>query len=124
MTAILAANPLSPDVIGYTVSVVVFIIFFTLAARLVWPKIIGGLDERYAKIRHEIDAAEKARYEAESAQKKFEEKLRQALILSRGSFMTFIERPVSATLLAVAAIMLIIALLPSMSKKREQAFQE
>ncbi|MFN5497903.1 MAG: F0F1 ATP synthase subunit B [bacterium] len=78
MTAILAANPLSPDVIGYTVSVVVFIIFFTLAARLVWPKIIGGLDERYAKIRHEIDAAEKARYEAESAQKKFEEKLRQA----------------------------------------------
>lgn len=78
MTAILAANPLSPDVIGYTVSVVVFIIFFTLAARLVWPKIIGGLDERYAKIRHEIDAAEKARHEAESAQKKFEEKLRQA----------------------------------------------
>jgi putative tricarboxylic transport membrane protein len=56
--------------------------------------------------------------------KLMEEKLRQALILSRGSFMTFIERPVSATLLAVAAIMLIIALLPSMSKKREQAFQE
>jgi F-type H+-transporting ATPase subunit b len=78
MTAILAANPLSPDVIGYTVSVVVFLIFFTIAARLVWPKIIGGLDERYAKIRHEIDAAEKARHEAESAQKKFEEKLRQA----------------------------------------------
>jgi F-type H+-transporting ATPase subunit b len=78
MTAILAANPLSPDVIGYTVSVVVFLIFSTIAARLVWPKIIGGLDERYAKIRHEIDAAEKARHEAESAQKKFEEKLRQA----------------------------------------------
>jgi len=78
MIAILAANPLSPDVIGYTVSVVVFLIFFTIAARLVWPKIIGGLDERYAKIRHEIDSAEKARHEAESAQKKFEEKLRQA----------------------------------------------
>ena len=56
--------------------------------------------------------------------KLMEEKLRQALILSRGNFMTFVERPVSATLLAVALIMLIIALLPSMSKKREQAFQE
>jgi F-type H+-transporting ATPase subunit b len=78
MTAILAANPLSFDVIGSTVSVVVFIIFSTLFVRLVWPKIIGGLDERYAKIRHDIDAAEKARYEAESSQKKFEEKLRQA----------------------------------------------
>ena len=56
--------------------------------------------------------------------KLMEEKLRQALILSRGNFMTFVERPVSATLLAVAAVMLIIALLPAMSKKREQAFQE
>ncbi len=56
--------------------------------------------------------------------KLMEEKLRQALILSRGSFTTFIERPVSATLLAVALLMLVIALLPSMSKKREQAFQE
>jgi putative tricarboxylic transport membrane protein len=56
--------------------------------------------------------------------KLMEEKLRQALILSRGSFTTFIERPVSATLLAIALIMLVIALLPSMSKKRDQAFQE
>lgn len=78
MTAILAANPLAPDAIAYTFAVVVFIIFLGLTKFLVWPKIIGGLDERYAKIRHEIDAAEKARHEAESAQKKFEEKLRQA----------------------------------------------
>ena len=78
MTAILAANPLAPDVIGFTVALVVFLVFFALAAKLVWPKIIAGLDERYAKIRNEIDAAEKSRREAESAQKKFEEKLRQA----------------------------------------------
>ena len=56
--------------------------------------------------------------------KLMEEKLRQALILSRGNFMTFVERPVSATLLAVALLMLVIALLPSISKKRDQAFQE
>jgi putative tricarboxylic transport membrane protein len=53
-----------------------------------------------------------------------EEKLRQALIISRGSFMTFIERPISAGLLLVAVIVLVIALLPSMSKKRDEVFTE
>ena len=53
-----------------------------------------------------------------------EEKLRQALIISRGSFMTFFERPISAGLLAVAVIVLVIALLPSMSKKRDEVFTE
>ncbi len=53
-----------------------------------------------------------------------EEKLRQALIISRGSFMTFLERPISAGLLAVAVIVLVIALLPSMSKKRDEVFTE
>ena len=56
--------------------------------------------------------------------KLMEEKLRQALIISRGSFMTFIERPISALLLAVAVIVLLIALLPSMSKKRDEVFTE
>ena len=44
--------------------------------------------------------------------KLMEEKLRQAMILSRGSFMTFVERPLSAALLVVSAIMLLIAILP------------
>ena len=78
MTAILAANPLSPDLIAFTTAVVVFLVFFVLCAKLIFPKIIAGLDERYTKIRNEIDAAEKARQGAESAQKKFEEKLQQA----------------------------------------------
>ena len=53
-----------------------------------------------------------------------EEKLRQALALSEGSFMTFVERPVSAVLLAIAAVIMVIAVLPAVSRKREQAFQE
>ena len=56
--------------------------------------------------------------------KLMEEKLRQALIISRGSFMTFIERPISAGLLVVAVAILVIALLPSMSKKRDEVFTE
>ncbi len=56
--------------------------------------------------------------------KLMEEKLRQALILSRGSFTTFVERPVSGVLLAVAVIMLLIALLPSIRKGRDEVFTE
>ena len=55
--------------------------------------------------------------------KLMEQKLRQALTLSRGSMMTFIERPVSAFLLAVALVIIVVALLPSVRKGREEAFQ-
>ena len=56
--------------------------------------------------------------------KLMEEKMRQALIISRGSFMTFVERPISAGLLVVAVVVLVIAVLPSMSKKRDEVFTE
>src|SRR5262250_3141827 len=53
-----------------------------------------------------------------------EEKLRQALALSEGSFMTFVERPVSAALLLLALAIMVIAVLPTVRKGREEAFQE
>jgi putative tricarboxylic transport membrane protein len=53
-----------------------------------------------------------------------EEKLRQALALSEGSFMTFIERPVSAVLLLLALAVIVVAVLPAVRKGREEAFQE
>ncbi len=53
-----------------------------------------------------------------------EEKLRQALVISRGDAMTFVERPVSAVLLFLAALILTLALLPAIRRKREDAFQE
>ena len=53
-----------------------------------------------------------------------EEKMRQALALSEGSFMTFVERPVAAGLLLIAAVILVIAVLPAVRQKREVAFQE
>jgi putative tricarboxylic transport membrane protein len=53
-----------------------------------------------------------------------EENLRRAMILSRGDFSTFVSRPISATLLALAAIVLVIVLLPSVRKKREEVFVE
>lgn len=53
-----------------------------------------------------------------------EENLRRALIISRGDLMTFLDRPISAGLLAVAAILLALALLPSIRQGREEVFTE
>ena len=53
-----------------------------------------------------------------------EEKLRQALALSEGSFLTFVERPISAALLLLALAIIVIAVLPGVRKTREEAFQE
>ncbi|MCW0232131.1 MAG: tripartite tricarboxylate transporter permease [Ferrovibrio sp.] len=53
-----------------------------------------------------------------------EEYLRRAMVLSRGDAMVFIERPISATMLAMAVIGLIVVLLPSIRKKRDEAFTE
>ncbi len=53
-----------------------------------------------------------------------EENLRRALLLSRGDWTTFATRPLSAGLLAAAALMVIVVMLPSIKAKREEAFQE
>jgi TctA family transporter len=53
-----------------------------------------------------------------------EENLRRALLLSRGDPAVFFTRPISATLLVISAILIVIVLLPAISKKREEAFQE
>ena len=53
-----------------------------------------------------------------------EENLRRALLLSRGDWSVFVTRPLSASLLALALLMLIIVLLPSVKSKREEAFVE
>ncbi|MCR2745865.1 tripartite tricarboxylate transporter permease [Limnobacter parvus] len=53
-----------------------------------------------------------------------EEYLRRALLLSRGDATVFLTRPISATMLAIAVLALIVVFLPSIRKKREEAFQE
>ena len=52
-----------------------------------------------------------------------EEKLRQALVISRGSLMAFVERPLSGSLLFLSVLVLVIAILPNIRNKREEAFQ-
>ncbi len=56
--------------------------------------------------------------------KLMEEYLRRALTISRGDPTVFFTRPLSATLLAIAAVLLVLVFLQAISKKREEAFQE
>ena len=53
-----------------------------------------------------------------------EEKLRQALSISRGNFATFIQEPLSATLLAATLLLMLVAALPSIQRGREKVFVE
>ena len=53
-----------------------------------------------------------------------EEFLRRALLLSKGDPMILVTRPISAVMLALAAIALIVVLTPALRKKREEAFAE
>jgi TctA family transporter len=53
-----------------------------------------------------------------------EEYLRRALLLSEGDWSTFVTRPLSAGLLAVAVLLLLIVLLPAVKRKRKEAFTE
>jgi TctA family transporter len=50
-----------------------------------------------------------------------EEHLRRAMLLSRGDPMTFIERPISASMLGIAFISLVLMLLPALRRKKEKA---
>jgi putative tricarboxylic transport membrane protein len=54
-----------------------------------------------------------------------EENLRRSLVISRGDPMVFIERPISATLLAATlAIVLALVVLPQFRRTRKEAFQD
>jgi len=53
-----------------------------------------------------------------------EEHLRRAMLLSRGDWGVFIERPISATLLAIAAVALVAMLLPNVRKSKNSALAE
>jgi len=51
-----------------------------------------------------------------------EENLRRALLLSRGDPKVFFTRPISLSLLIIAALLLVIVMAPSIAKKREEVF--
>jgi putative tricarboxylic transport membrane protein len=53
-----------------------------------------------------------------------EENLRRAMLIARGDPTVFVSRPISAGLLLVAAVLLILAVLPMIRKRRDEVFVE
>lgn len=53
-----------------------------------------------------------------------EDHLRRAMLISGGDLTIFVTRPISATLLAIAAVALVVVSLPGISKKRDNIFVE
>ena len=64
LAAAAGANPVDINWLSFATTIVVFMVFFAVAAMLIWPRIIKGLDEREQKILKEIESAEAARAEA------------------------------------------------------------
>lgn len=53
-----------------------------------------------------------------------EENLRRAMLIARGDATVFLTRPISAGLILVATVLLIIAMLPMIRKRRDEVFVE
>ncbi|WP_426233393.1 tripartite tricarboxylate transporter permease [Pararhizobium sp. DWP3-4] len=53
-----------------------------------------------------------------------EENLRRALLITNGDIDVFFTRPISAAFLALSAFLIALALLPSLTRKRAEVFQE
>jgi putative tricarboxylic transport membrane protein len=53
-----------------------------------------------------------------------EENLRRAMLIARGDATVFLTRPISAGLMIVSAILLLLALLPMIRKRRDEVFVE
>ncbi len=53
-----------------------------------------------------------------------EEHFRRAMIISRGDMTVFVTRPISATLLGLALLALVLALLPTLRRRRDEVFVE
>jgi TctA family transporter len=51
-----------------------------------------------------------------------EEYFRRAMVISQGDPLVFLQKPVSAVMLAIAAVMLVLTLLPTIARKREEIF--
>lgn len=69
---------LQEGIVPMLVAIGVFAVVFVLLRALVWPKILGGLQDRENKIRTEIEAAEEARRQAKDALEQYQKSLADA----------------------------------------------
>ncbi|GIW10471.1 MAG: F0F1 ATP synthase subunit B [Chloroflexi bacterium] len=63
---------------GLLAQIVNFLILFLILRAVLWPRVIGMLDERARRIRESMDRAAELQQQAAAAQQQFEEQLKQA----------------------------------------------
>jgi len=73
-----AIAPATQGIVSAITTIIVFLIVVAVLARTVWPRITKGLEERAAKIREEILAAERAREDQKAALEQYEKSLAEA----------------------------------------------
>ncbi|MCR9216210.1 MAG: F0F1 ATP synthase subunit B [Phycisphaerales bacterium] len=81
MVSLIAAAGTEPtlfNVPNFIAALLVFVAALLISNKMIWPKITGALDARDAKIRSEIEAAEKSRANADKALKDYESSLAEA----------------------------------------------
>lgn len=71
-------SPVAVQLMPFITTLVVFGIAFFILAKAVWPKILGGLEDRENKIRLEIEQAELAREQAKAALADYQRELATA----------------------------------------------
>jgi F-type H+-transporting ATPase subunit b len=59
-------------------SFITFLVVLGIMAKMVWPQILKGLNDREAKIKEEIESAELARQQAKDALEQYQQSLAQA----------------------------------------------
>ena len=62
----------------FVIQLIVFLILVAFTMKFIWPPITAALDERAAKIREGLSAADRAKAELASANKRIEEELSSA----------------------------------------------
>lgn len=72
------ASPMSFELLQYFATIVTFLIVLAILGKVVWPKILGALEDRQNKILAEIKAAEDARKQAAAALERYEKSLAEA----------------------------------------------
>lgn len=71
-------DPMSPIVLEMIWAAVLFILFASILGFVVWPKILGALQAREAKLEGDLVGAESARKDAEAALAEYKTKIAEA----------------------------------------------
>ena len=116
-----ALTPLGLNLSGLITQIISFIILFTILYKLLYQPVINMLDQRSAKIKDNLDAAEKAKQDIAKSEESIQDSLeeaknerRQMIVDAKEAAAKVLERlGASLTSLMLMAIVLVVVFTPS-----------